>query len=119
MTIEEFLLARIHELRDSLERSLTIDPHIYRDVSRMLASQEYLIEWHKKWPVLIEEPPTYRRDETLGLDQFRFEMTQKIVWLTQEEYRKKFGSEPPTAPLLMKMASYCADHPDFNESWRV
>ena len=95
----------------------------YAVPSRVLAECEAkrrVVELHKAWPVLVETPPTFATtSEGLGVNSVTFRASQQIQWLTQEEYRKRFGSEPPTAPMLAAMATVYADHPDYREEWRV
>lgn len=87
--------------------------------ARVLAECEAkrrIVELHQSWPVLVESPPVFEatgRDSDVNSMTFR--ASQQIQWLTQDEYRKRFGSEPPTAPMLAAMAAVYADHPDYRE----
>ena len=111
MTLTEFLLARITEdeavakdagadammgwrwkawPRDAYDE---IQATVIANSRRVLAECEAkrrIVELHEAWPVPIETP-----------------------------YRKRFGSEHPTAPMLAAMAVVYADHQDFREEWRV
>lgn len=35
-----------------------------------------------------------------------------------QEYRAKFGDEPPTTPVLRALAPPYADHPDYRDEWK-
>lgn len=101
MTIEEFLLAR------SYENGL-----------RMGELIRIAVEFHKNWPVLVETEPEFDMMPD-SFDTVKYKLVQRMQWLTQEEYRKKFGSAPPTAPLLRQWANLFSDHADFDEAWRT
>ena len=95
--------------------------HIARhDPARVLAECEAkrrIVELHELWPVLVERQPTF--EPIAGdLQSLTFRASQQIAWLTEQEYRSKFGDEPPTAPMLAALATVYADHPDYDESWR-
>ncbi|KAB2809250.1 hypothetical protein F9L07_19610 [Pimelobacter simplex] len=138
MTITEFLLARIAEDEAVAQRALgerymvdgglrwgevgyetvsdlTIDP------ARVLAECEAkrrIVELHQSWPVLVEAKPTFEPSDPTDLNAMTFRMSKQIAWATEQEYRAKFGVEPPSAPMLRALASVYADHPDFREEWR-
>lgn len=114
ITIEEFVEARLREteikfegLRMSIERTM--------DIQMMFSNMYDLLTMHKNWPVMVLSEPDYTFDTSS--DNIVYRMSQKIVWATQEEYRKKFGSEPPTAPMVARMAEMWKQHPDFNQEW--
>lgn len=96
--------------------------------ARVLAECEAkrrIIEWHKAWPVLVETPPTFDQGDGESYDYERgdvssmtLRMSQRIAWATEQQYREKFGSEPPTGPVLRLLALPYADHHDFQEGWR-
>lgn len=115
MSIEEFLLARIAEVEKKLD-ALNLPMHEWILINQVLNNQRYIINWHKNFPVLTETVPKF---DLLSddFDNVRYKYSQRIAWFTQEEYRKKFGSEPPTAPLLREMASIYNTHPDWREEW--
>ena len=96
--------------------------HIARhDPARVLAECEAkrrIVKWHKNWPVLVEtRPEQSRMDGTV--DTVPYRMTKQIAWATEQQYRERFGSEPPTGPILRFLALPYADHPDFRDEWRI
>lgn len=95
--------------------------HIVRwNPARVLAECEAkrrIVEFHSKWPVLVEGPPRFDQPGT-DLNTLAMRMTREIAWLTQQEYVKRFGTEAPTAPMLRVLAMPYADHPDYDENWR-
>lgn len=96
-------------------------PSVSVGAARVLAECEAkrrIIEWHKSWPVLVETQPQFETTDAASPSLMSFKMTQRIAWLTQQEYRARFGDEPPTAPILLMLALPYRDHPDYDEGWR-
>lgn len=77
-----------------------------------------IVEQHKAWPVLVETPPTFEQVGSGDLNSVTFRASQQMMWLTEQEYRTRFGSEPPTAPMIRTLAAVYADHPDYREEWK-
>jgi hypothetical protein len=77
-----------------------------------------IVEWHQSWPVLVETPPQFENAPG-DVNGMTYRLTQQIAWTTRGEYRKRFGSEPPTAPILRFLALPYADRPGYREEWRV
>ena len=135
MTLTEFLLARIAEreveARHSLAGDLEYLPSlttkhgdvIYLGVTyptRVLAECEAkrkIIALHESWPTLVQTPAKFERDDG-NLDNYVFRMSQEIAWLTTREYVARFGTDPPTAPMLAALALPDADHPDYRPEWK-
>jgi len=121
MEIEEFLMQRLSSAEDllytlpdisDLERQILIAP---------IKAARQVVEWHKNWPVLVETPPKFEANFANDYDpmtSYTISASQKIAWLTQEEYVKRFGRQPPTAPLLRTMANHYSAHRDFNPDWK-
>lgn len=98
--------------------------HIARfDPMRIMAeckAKRAIVDFHQAWPVLVEQPEPLWDKPIISLDDVNahtFYVQRKIGWFTQEEYRKKFGDEPPTAPLIAVIAAVYSDHPDYQEEW--
>jgi hypothetical protein len=95
--------------------------HIARhDPARVLAqcaAMRKIVELHASWPVLVQTQPDFTEDAS-DPTSMTFRMTQQIAWTTQQEYRDRFGEEPPTAPMIRALASIWSDHPDWREEWR-
>lgn len=131
LTLTEFLLARIAEDETYGGRcdcwngpSWTGDvpphPHAAPCPARLLlecAAKRRIVEFHESWPVLVEQSPTF---DLVGSDlsNLTYRASQQFAWLTEQEYRAKFGDEPPTAPMLAALALVYVDHPDYDEAWR-
>ena len=96
--------------------------HIARhDPARVLAECEakrQIVEWHKSWPVLVQRPPTFEPVADADPNRFAVRASQQIAWATEQEYRDRFGDEPPTGPVLAALAAVYAGHPDYREEWR-
>lgn len=136
VTLTDFLLDRIAEdearatLVLSAPPTMTVHPHDGEEIpvevpaltpTRVLAECEAkrrIVELHKNWPVLVETPPTVERVGSAGPDAFAFRASQQLAWMTEQEYRTRFGDEPPTAPMLLALAAVYADHPDYRDEWR-
>lgn len=84
-----------------------------------IASIRDILEWHKNWPVLVEGPPKYEQVRAFHPDFAAYQISQQMEWITRQEYIRRFGEEPPTAPLLRKIACHFSWHEDFNEEWRA
>lgn len=116
-TIEEFLLERVAETESYLFATPASMQPVVKQSLILCNAIKMIISWHKNWPVLVEAPAEF---ETIrNSDEIGYRVTQQIAFLTQEEYRKRFGSEPPTAPLLMQIANLYSDHPDFDPEWKM
>ena len=94
-------------------------PHVSRwDPARVLAecaAKRAIVEFHESWPVLVREPEEIAEHTT----PLVVRMSQRISWLTQQEYVRRFGAEPPTAPMLAALAAVYADHPDYRQEWAL
>lgn len=82
-----------------------------------VAAKRRIIEWHESWPVLTETEPEFTTTTT-DVGGMTFAMSKRIAWLTTQEYRARFGDEPPSSPILRLLALPYADHPEYDESWR-
>ena len=144
MNIVDFLLARIDEDEMRAEYISEANPpennrapggwggwwfghymHYSRYTPERILAQckakRQIIEWHKNWPVLVEghERPEYKLEQPFGGGgDIAIRITREIAWLTEQEYVKRFGTQPPTAPILKMLALEYADHKDYDERWR-
>lgn len=113
-----------------LEQSKTLDgegwvgnylQHIaFHDPARVLAdiaAKRAIIEFHKQWPVLVEGPTKFDQPDPSDLDSMVLKMSRQIMWATEQEYRNRFGDEPPTTPIMRALASVYSDHPDYRQEW--
>lgn len=110
-SIREFLLARVRE---------TEAPAPWARLTRLQATAaaiRQVIELHDAWPVLVESPPVFEQEPSTDPTQLTARLSQRISWETERSYREKFGSEPPTAPILRVLAGIWSDHPDFDPAW--
>ncbi len=95
--------------------------HIARhDPARVLAdvkAKRAIVELHKNWPVLVESPPTFNSSPSDDLNAMTVKMSRQIMWATEQEYRNKFGTEPPTAPILRALAQPYRGADGWQEEW--
>jgi hypothetical protein len=80
------------------------------------AAKRAIIALHESWPVLVETEPEF--ESPLDIAGMTVTMSKRIAWMTEREYRTRFGTESPTAPILRALAAVYADHPDFRAEWR-
>lgn len=123
--IIEFLEARITE--DEREANVCLaqyrrgDGGSTRRWNRMLAecaAKRAIIAQHQAWPVLAEKAPEYSTSDD-GLNGISYRVNQQMMWLTEQEYVKKFGEAPPTAPMIRTLAAVYKDHPDYQPEWEA
>lgn len=134
MTITEFLNARLDEdERDAraianakyfegVESDAEEETMRLSDPARVLAEVEAkrkIIAFHDQWPVLVTTEPEIEFSGGEGVDTYTARMSQQIDWQTTQQYRARFGEEPPTAPMLRALAQVYSGHPDFEEEWRI
>jgi len=81
------------------------------------AAKRAIIKQHEEWPVLVEREPSELESVAAGLESITYRMTREIAWLTEREYIKRFGTQPPTAPMICTLAAVYADHPDYQQEW--
>lgn len=119
MTIEEFILHRVAEQGGTYYRKR----EDYEFFKAWEKSMIQIVEWHSQWPVLVESPtkfePNLFDDFEAGANSYMIRASKQIAFVTQQEYRKVFGSEPPTAPILRIIAAIWKDHPDYDEEWAL
>lgn len=122
--------ARVQDLAGDDERDLTgildgraVSEHIARhDPARVLREVEAkraVLAFHEQWPVLTQTPPEFEAVDSGDINQMAYRMSQRMEWLTTQEYVAKFGHEPPTAPMLIALAAVYADHPEYRDEWRA
>jgi hypothetical protein len=122
MNITEFLLARIAEdEQQAMKHHESASRHGWGDYTcRVLAECEAkraIIKQHEQWPVLVEHERPELAIAHEGLESITYRMTSEMAWLTTKEYIKRFGTEPPTAPMLLALAAVYRGHPDYREEW--
>lgn len=135
-SIIEFLEARITEDEELADRSMQYGdkgaallsfgspespPILVMHPNRVLAecaAKRTIIAQHQAWPVLAEKAPEYSTSDD-GLNGISYRVNQQMMWLTEQEYVKKFGEAPPTAPMIRTLAAVYKDHPDYQTEWEA
>lgn len=85
---------------------------------RDIAAKRAIVDFHANWPVLMESPPVFTpMGPGLNVNEYAMRVTQRFDWMTHQEYVKRFGVDPPTAPMLRELARIYRDHPDYDEAW--
>lgn len=97
---------------------LTVGP---AHVLAVCKAHREIVELHKAWPVLVEMPLAFDGPTpALGdVNAMTFRMTQQLAWQTEQQYRERFGTEPPTAPMIRSLATIYADRPGWREEWAL
>lgn len=115
VTIVEFLKARLED------QMFVKHDECGRYNDQILPFARYcskVLQWHENWPTLVEGPLEFEDIKSTEYpNNIAMAISRKMEWLTQEEFRRRFGEEPPTAPLLRDMAMMFSKHPDYNPEW--
>lgn len=119
--IYDFIEARIAEARVGTEGMRLRGVHHLRS---MFDAMEAVLDFHKNWPILVEgpmevEPPNAFDDLEGKLNSYKMSFTKQYDFILGQEYMKLFGGEPPTTPMLRRIASIWSVHPDFKEEWAL
>lgn len=70
------------------------------------------------WPVLTTEPPELQVVKTVDdFNTVAYQMRQNIEWHTRDSYVKKFGTDPPTNPIVLSIARIWKTHDNFQLVW--
>jgi hypothetical protein len=84
------------------------------------AAKRAILKQHEEWPVLVERAPDHLSHDADDLQSMTFRMSREIAWLTEREYVKRFGVEPPTTPMIKALAAIYAEHRDYRPpEWRL
>lgn len=89
-------------------------------VLREIEAKRAILRLHESWPTLIQTEPTFEVDHG-STDPFSavYRVSQKMAFLTNKEYRDRFGEEAPTGPIIRELLKVYRDHEDFQEEWLV
>jgi hypothetical protein len=117
MTPEEFLLARIVEAEDVIkDLGFKISHDEFMAIANLAQSMRETLKLHQQWPILVSEETDFEFEQ-VHHDNFAYVATQRFVWMTNEEYIKRFGTEPPTSNMIRSWLIAYRRHPDFNSEW--
>jgi len=122
MDISEFLLDRVRDLEvrtEFIESEGDDDEQTTDILYAMVNAIRETVKWHGNWPVLVEKKPEYSMADAFDPDvnNLVFKMSQEITWFTENEYIKRFGTAPASAPILKILAQPWKTHPDFQREW--
>lgn len=139
MTLTEFLLARIEEdeatargngaeamigwrWKHLTEAEYNWEQKAHLDAAKRLQAEaetkRKIIEWHANWPILAQTQSTFEPVDGTDPGHYTYRASQQIAWLTEQQYRDRFGDDPPSGPILRMLALPYAAHPDHDEEWR-
>lgn len=77
-----------------------------------------ILDFHEAWPVLLETPPVVEMQAHQPGEPWEAHITQQIGWVTTQQYRARFGNEPPTSPIIRALLQVYAYRTDFDPTWR-
>lgn len=75
-----------------------------------------IIALYEDWPVFVDVPETVKFATEISYDTVSYRISRQMGWLTTREYVERFGTEPPTGPILLALAEVYSDHPDYREA---
>lgn len=104
------------QIRDQYQEEAEPD----RQMLAKCEAMRKIIALHESWPVLVEQIPEidFADGESTTLDRVVYQLSQQIAWMTTQEYRRRFGTDPPASPILRALATAYAGHEDYDEAWR-
>lgn len=76
-----------------------------------------ILDLHDDWAVLLETPPVMEMQPHQPGDQWVAHFTQQIDWVTTQQYRHRFGDDPPTSPIIRALLQPYAWRDDFDPAW--
>jgi hypothetical protein len=121
--IIEFIEDRLDEAVIAAEDVLHPKSITLENIDRLCNGIREIIKRHKDWPVLVEGPFDMELDTDWGpgepTNEYTMRMVRRLGWMTEQEFIKKFGTDPPTAPLLSAIAIQWKTHPEFKPEWDV
>lgn len=116
--LEDFLLARLTELKNALGLIGFDDESA---IHTIINSQMEVVKLGKDWPVMLQKKPveteivpTFELD---AYDKIRVRVHQEVEWITQQEYIKRFGRVSAMAPFIRTLLMGYTWHPDFKDEW--
>jgi hypothetical protein len=88
-------------------------------------SQEYfqailhILHTHQQWPVLLQQKPdSYQNIKTAAdFNTVSYAIRHNLEWATRESYVARFGTEPPTDPIVLALARIWKTHANFLPEW--
>lgn len=117
-TAAEFLLERYDDVLRGAVGNLSLPVGEKTIIAGMALQMKKVVEFHQNWPVLVETPVEFEVD--MMPDSFEtvsYKMQKRMLWMTEQEYIKRFGKEPVTAPLIKMLLQSWTSHEDFNPDW--
>ena len=128
MDIREFIILRLEDMElDSFNVLNNIDSSA-KDKARAITLQHTvdslrdILDYHNQWVVALEGPltiePANADFKDLDFNEaIRFTASREIGFVTEQQYRARFGKEPPTSPMIKAIARIWHDHEDYNKEW--
>jgi hypothetical protein len=119
--IREFIEARIAE-RETL--TMIRSEWWAREIGLTNEALRDILDLHNNWvialegPIKIEPPMAVSELKDMAYpDAIHFTASREIGFVTEQQYRVRFGKEPPTAPMIRTIAKIWRHHPDYQQEW--
>lgn len=107
-------------IREWLQEQVTCDM-VEADTPRKRAeafAKLEILSFHEQWPTLVERSmPEIAPMGDFDVNKMAYRMSRQIAWKTEQEYIARFGTEPPTTPILRALARVYFDRPGFQDEW--
>lgn len=81
-------------------------------------AKQKILDLHEQWPLLLETPPAMEMQPHMPGEQWVAHFTQQIDWVTTQQYRRRFGDDPPTGPIVRALLQPYAWRDDFDPAWK-
>ena len=107
------------EITDFIRERVTEDRLARRISKEWYESVLEICKVHDElWPVLTTEPPQLQKIETVeDFNTVSFQLRQNVEWHTRDSYVKRFGTDPPTNPIVLSFARIWKTHDNFQLAW--
>ncbi len=83
-----------------------------------IEAKQEILTLHESWAVLLETPPVIEMQAHVPGQPWEAHFTQQIDWVTTQQYRARFGDDPPTSPIIRALLRPYAWRDDFDPAWR-
>jgi len=128
MDIRDFIILRLEDMELMSFRMLqtasisTPEWEVGAQLQHTVDGLRDILDYHNNWVVALEgpieiEPISADLKNLSHIDAIRFTASREIGFVTEQQYRVRFGKEPPTSPMIRAIARMWRDHPDYQEEW--
>lgn len=115
----EFLNSQLSQLESLvfLRYGDPLDVVIRDDLLSCIKATRTFVNMQKDWPVMAESPPQTEVDMRDGVGNVVYRVSQRLEWMTQQQYRERFGDEAPVQGIVRDLLERFQNHKDFDPEW--